>query len=203
MSQSASSSVRPVRRVDGQPCAIVEAVEAKEPVFPAQIEIFQLERTIDQCLFQIELLQIDESGHLVPLLRQQIERIEQFVADKDLAELPGDALCHKPLADAEPIEDFERALRPADAARAFADPIRIVDQHDRHAALREVDCGRKADRPGADNDDRSPHDRRRVLIRGAAIVVVINRFADVDHGFFRRVGKKSILPPHRVGIARL
>ena len=73
-------------------CAVVEAVEAEEPVLPAQIKIFQLERTIDQCLFQIELLQIDESGHLVPLLRQQIERIEQFVADKDLAELPGDAL---------------------------------------------------------------------------------------------------------------
>ena len=166
--------VRPVRRVDSQPRAIVEAVEADEPVLPAQIKIFQLERAIDQCLFQIELLQIDEGGHLVPLLRQQIERIEQFVADKDLAELPGDALRHKPLADAEPVEDFERALRPADAARAFADPIRIVDQHDRHGALREIDRGRKADRSGADNDDRPPHDRRRVLIGGAAIVVVIN-----------------------------
>ena len=78
---------------------------------------------------------------------------------------------HKPLADAEPIEDFQRALRPADAARAFADAIRIVEQHDGHAALRKIDRGRKPDRPGADHDDRMPRDRGRVLIGGAAIVV--------------------------------
>ena len=138
--------VRPVRRVDGQARTVIAAIEADEPVLPAQIEIFQLERAIDQRLFQIELLQIDEGGHLVPLLRQQIERIEQFVADKDLAELPGDALRHKPLADAEPVEDFERALRPADAARAFADAIRIVDQH-RPARRAARDRSRPQGRP--------------------------------------------------------
>ena len=95
-----------------------------------------------------------KAGILCPSSGSRSNAIQQVVADKDLAELPGDALRHKPFADAEPVEDFERALRPADAARAFADAIGIVEQHDRHAALREIDRRRKPDRPGADDDDR-------------------------------------------------
>src|SRR6202035_4730106 len=115
------------------------AIEADQAIAPAQLEMLQLLRPIDQRLFQIKLLQVDEGGHLVPLLRQQIEGEEKRVAVENLAELPGHAVRNQALADAKPVENFQRSLRPADAARAFADTVRIVDQHDRNVALRKID----------------------------------------------------------------
>ena len=58
------------------------------------------------------------------------------------------------LGDAEPVEDLQRALGVADAARALADAVGVVEKHHRHAALREIDRGAEADRAGADDDDR-------------------------------------------------
>ena len=96
----------------------------------------------------------------MPGLRQKIEREQKFVAAKDLAELPGDALRDQSFANAEPIENFQRALRPADAARAFADAIGIVEQNHRHAAKREIDGGGEPNRPGADHNDGMADGRR-------------------------------------------
>src|SRR4029078_751307 len=38
--------------------------------------------------------------------------------------------------------------------RAFADPVGVVEQHDRLAALRQIDRQRQPHRPGADHDHR-------------------------------------------------
>ncbi len=69
--------VRTVRRVDGQRCAIVALLDTGDAIAPAQIDIRQFQRTIDQRLLQIILLKIDEGRHLVAVFRQQIEGIER------------------------------------------------------------------------------------------------------------------------------
>jgi hypothetical protein len=93
------------------------------------------------------LLEVDEGGHLVPGLRQQVEAVEQLFAPKHLSELPGHALLEAPVRHLQAVQDLERALGVADAARAFADAIRIVEQDHGDAALGEVDRGAKADGP--------------------------------------------------------
>ena len=76
------------------------------------------------------------------------------------------------LADAEPVEDFQRALGMADAARALPDAVGIVEQHDRNAAQAEIDRRREADRAGADHHDRVPRGSARVLVGRAAVGVL-------------------------------
>src|SRR6185312_1901972 len=100
-------------------------------------------------------------------------------AAEHLAELPGDALFDQLLTDAEAIEDFQRALRPADAARAFADAVGVVDQYHRHAAQAEIDGAGQAHRPGAYHDHRPPHRRRRILIGRPAVAVGVDRLVRV------------------------
>ncbi len=63
---------------------------------------------------------------------------------KDLADAPHHALVDHAVADAEPIPELQRALREADRARAFADPVGIVEQHHALAALRQIDRERQA-----------------------------------------------------------
>ena len=133
-----------------------------------------------------------KAGILCPSSGRRSNANSKLVAAKHLAELPGDAARDEALADAEPVEDFERALRPADAARALADAIGVVEQHDRHAALREIDRGGKPDRPGADNDNRS-RTGARVLVARAAVLVAIDRLAHVAH-CLPQVGKMSSGP---------
>ena len=113
----------------------------------------QLLDPVDQIGLGIELLQVDEGRPLVARLRQQVELVEQGVAVKDLADAPDHALVDHALADAEPVPIFQRALGKADRARALADAVGIVEQHDALAALRQVDRERQPDRAGADHDD--------------------------------------------------
>ena len=95
-----------------------------------------------------------KAGRLWPCFRQQIELIELRGAVKNPADAPHHALVDHALADAEPVPVLERALGKADRARALADPVGIVEQHDALAALRQVDRERQPDRSGADDDDR-------------------------------------------------
>ncbi len=87
-------------------------------------------------------------------LRQQVELVELRVAVKNLADAPDHALVDHALADAKPVPVFQRAFRKADRARALADPVGVIEQHDGLAALRQIDRQRQSDRPGADHDDR-------------------------------------------------
>ena len=186
--------VAAVRRFDRKPRPVVKPIKAHDTVLPAKLKVLDLERAIDQCLFQIELLQIDERRHLVPGLGQKIEGEQKLVAAKHFAELPGDALRHQSFADAQPIQNFQRSLRPADTARAFADAIRIVEQNHRHAAERKIDGGGEPDRPGADHDDGMTDDPTRVLVARAAIIIVVDRFARRVHEGPRRQVNRAARP---------
>ena len=123
-------------------------------VAPAQVDVRQLPDAIDQIGLGIELLQVDEGRPLVAVFRQQIELIELRLAVKNLADAPHHALVDHALADAEPVPEFERALGKADRPRALADPVRIVEQHDGLAALRQIDRQRQPHGARADHDDR-------------------------------------------------
>src|SRR4051812_35410479 len=113
---------------------IVALVDAADLVLPAQIYAVDLAGAVDQRLFEMILLQIDEGRHLVAGFRQQVERIDEVIAEEDLAELPGHAHRDEFLADAEPVPDLERALGIADASRALADAVGVIKQHNRHTS---------------------------------------------------------------------
>ena len=102
-----------------------------------------------------------KAGRLWPCLRQQVELIELRGAVKDPADAPHHALVDHALADAEPVPVLQRALGKADRARALADPVGVVEQHDRLAALRQIDRKRQPDRSGADHHDRIARPCRR------------------------------------------
>ena len=166
-----SDTIRPVRRIDQEDDMIVALLEPNHPVAPPQGDFGQLLDAIDQVGFGVELLEIDESRPLVPLLRQQVELIEQRFAVKNLADLPDHALVDHVLADTEPVPEFERAFREADRARAVADAVGVVEQHDRLPPLREIDGERQPYRSSADHDDGMPGDisANKILIGVTAV----------------------------------
>src|SRR5258707_1175513 len=127
----------------------------------------------------MELLEVDEGGPLVPLLRQQIELIKLRRAVKNLADAPHHALVDHAAADAESIPELERAFGKTDRARALADPVGIIKQHDGLAALRQIDRERQSDRPGADHHHGmfSRVSTAPVLIGVAAITELISGLA--------------------------
>jgi hypothetical protein len=100
------------------------------------------------------LLEIDESGPLVALLRQKIESVKLRRAVENPADAPNHALVDHSLADSKPVPEFKRALREADRARPLTDPVGVVEQNDVLAALRQIDRKRQPDRAGANHDYR-------------------------------------------------
>ena len=98
-------------------------------------------------------------------LGQEVELVDPLVLQEHLADLPGDAFLDHAVRDPQPVAHFERALGEADRARALADPVVVVEQHDGLPALGEVDGGGKPDRAGPDHDHRVARGRRRVLVR--------------------------------------
>ena len=115
------------------------------------------------------LLEVDEGRALMAPFRKEIELVKKVRSLEDLAAPPGDAFLDHGIADPEPIPDLERALGVADAARAFADAIGVVEEHDRDAPLREIDGERQPDRPRADDDHAVTGGLAPLLIRRAAI----------------------------------
>ena len=146
--------VGPVGRVDRQHHAIVALRQRAHLVAPAKRNVGQFLDAIDQVSLGIELLQVDEGGPLVAGLRQQVELIELRGAVKNLADAPDHALVDHAVADTEPIPELQRALGEADGARAFADAVGVIEQHDPVAALRQIDRKGQPDRPCADHDHR-------------------------------------------------
>ena len=151
---SGMQRVGTVGRVDRQHHAIVALLQAAHLVAPAQGDVGQFLDAVDQIGLGIELLQVDEGRPLVAGLRQQVELIELRSAVKDLADAPDHALVDHAVADTEPIPELQRALREADRARALADAVGIIEQHDLVAALRQIDRKGQPDRPRADHDHR-------------------------------------------------
>src|ERR1700739_288013 len=77
---------------------------------------------------------------------------------ENLPDAPHHALVDHALADTEPVPELQRAFRKADRARALADPIGVVEQHDALATLRQIDRKRQPDRPCAHHHNRTVRD---------------------------------------------
>ena len=142
--------------LDRDGCSVGPACHHRDRVPPAQIhEPGRLAR-LDQPLLGVVLLQVDEGRVLVPILRQQIEIEKLPLAAKHPADVPGDALGQHAGTQAQPAEDLERALGETDRPAAGADGVVVVQHHDPHAALREVEGQGQPDQPAA-------HHHRRVM----------------------------------------
>ncbi len=111
----------------------------------------QRPQSLNHDFLQQILLQIDECGTLVPRLRQQVELIRKLITKKYLADFPADTALADSVAAAETIEDLQRALGPADRARANTDRVVVVDDDEIDAVLRQIDRAGKSNRAGADN----------------------------------------------------
>lgn len=156
-----------VGRVDGERHAIGILRESGHLVLPAQFEVGQRLRALDQEPFHVILLQVDEGRAPMAGFGQQVEAVQQRVLQEDLADVPADALADHAVAAAEAVEDLERALGEADRARAGGQRAVVIDEDDRHALLRQIDGRRQADRPGTDHHDRADVGGRARLLLGA------------------------------------
>ena len=110
-----------------------------------------------------------KAGRRWPGCGQKIEAVNRFVVEKDLAQIPRHAFVDHPLAAAEPVEDFQRALGEANGARPRREPIIIIEQQDTYALLRQIDSSRKPYRPRADHYYPMPRWYPCVLIRRSGI----------------------------------
>jgi hypothetical protein len=174
--------IAPVRRLDGETDMVVALFQSDHLVAPAQIDLRQVPYAIDQKRLGVILLQIDKGRHLVAVVRQQIELIQQIVFEKDLADLPDDSLLDHALANAETIPQLQRPFREANRARAVADPVGVIQHDDRMAALRQIDRQRQPDRPCPDD-----HDRMARGIRGRPVLVGMAAIAELGDRRLRHV----------------
>jgi toxin HigB-1 len=152
-------------RRNGQERAVVARLQRGKPVAPAQVDQRLGRRGLGQRGLDVILLKIDEGRLLVAVLGQQVEIIELVLAAKDAAAPPSHALIDHGLGQTQPVEDFQRAL----GARALADAVAVVDQHDGNGATREIERQRQADGAGSDDDNRVMRRDACVLIGRAAI----------------------------------
>src|SRR5581483_2863863 len=111
-------------------------------------------RARGKTFLDVILLQIDEGGPAVAAFGQQIELVHKLVAMEHLADAPAHALLHEWLRAAEAVENLQRALRPADRARADTDGVILIEHHGRNAALAKIDRGNEPDGSRAHHDDR-------------------------------------------------
>src|SRR3954453_14849462 len=161
--------VKAVGRLEADARVVGGDLDVDAAVLEAQVDAGQLPAALVEELLHVILLEVDERGHLVPALRQEVELVEQPVAVEDLAELPGDALLHRPLADAESVEDLERPLGVAQAAGALAELGLTVDEDAGHGAGAQVGGEREADRSAADDHDRVANRAQCVLVGRAPV----------------------------------
>jgi hypothetical protein len=101
-------------------------------------------------------LQVHEGGERLLPVGQQIEAVYGFAAvtEEDLAGVPRDALLPHRFGAAEPIEDLQRALGPADRSGADADLVVLIEYHRANALQPEIArCG-KSYGTGADDHHR-------------------------------------------------
>ena len=147
--------IGPVRRLERGTDAVRPAIQRDQPVLPSQIdEIREIGAALDQILLDVVLLEIDEGRHLVAGLGQEVEGVDLLVAVEEASDLPGDALIDHPLADAEAVEYFQGALRPANRPAADRDDVVVVDDHRWNAMERQIDGSGQSDRPCTDDQDR-------------------------------------------------
>ena len=120
---------------------------------PADVDT-KFRASVDQVLFGVVLLQVDEGRHLLRFVGFHAELIEQFIAIEHLAQFPAHALVRDGVGRAHAVPDLQRALGIGNGARTVTDRVVIVDQDHRHAAHLQVDGGAQAHGSRADHDDR-------------------------------------------------
>ncbi|EGX99581.1 hypothetical protein AZA_38742 [Nitrospirillum viridazoti Y2] len=144
-----------VGRVHPHGHARVRRRDAHHPMAPAQVDqAGEVGAARHQQALHLMLGQVDEGRHAVPVLGQQVEGVDLAGPMEQAPHLPGDAPVHYRPGDAQPVENLQRALGPADGAGAHGQPVIVVQHHGRHAPQCQVDGDRQAHRSGAHDDDR-------------------------------------------------
>ena len=136
-----------IRRLDLQPHLLAILLDADDLVLPAQIDFGKIGAALDQVLLDIILLQVDEGRETLMRLALHLELVDQPLADIELAGVPQHALVQHALRHAQPVPDFQRALRPADGAAADRDGVVFV-QHDDLDGRAAPDRAPPSARPG-------------------------------------------------------
>jgi hypothetical protein len=117
-------------------------------------EVRELPRALQQVFLDIVLLQVHESRVLVAIFGQKVEGVDLAVTVEQAPDFPRRAFFQHPLSDAEPVEDLERPLGPADRPGADGDHVVVIENNARHTTLREVYRHGKANGPRANDRDR-------------------------------------------------
>ena len=130
-----------VGRLDGEGHAVVARGEAPlTRLRQRRFEPVELRGALHQEMLEVVLLEVDEGRHARG--RPPAGGRRRRAARRRWKTLPTfqvTPFSRQRARDAEPVQDLEGALGVADAPRALADPVGIVEEDDRHAALREVD----------------------------------------------------------------
>ena len=116
-----------VRRLDPQRGVVPARLQSGHPVAEPQIDQRMREGRLGEVTLHVILLEVDEGRHPVAVLGQQVEREDLALAVIGPPDLPADALLEHPIGDAQPVQDLERALRPADRARARGHHVVVVE----------------------------------------------------------------------------
>ena len=107
-------------RFDGEGGEVGVLLEPGQAVLPAQFDHAEFLRALDQETFNVELLDVDErwlAGEMEVALLAQIKAVHLVVAREGAAHAPLHALGRDAFKNAQPLEDLQRFLRVADAAR--------------------------------------------------------------------------------------
>ena len=125
-------------------------------VLPADTGLRVLREQVDQVFFRIELLQVDERGEFLFLVRQQVKFVDRLglLAEIDPALVPHHAFFHHAPADADAIQDLQRAFRPAYRARTVTHGVVFLQHHGADTVARQVYGARQADGTAACDDHR-------------------------------------------------
>lgn len=100
---------------------------------------------------------------------EQVELVDQLVAQKDLTRVPGNTLFHHGFTHAKTVPNFKCALGKTQRTRAEGEPVVVVHNQHGLAALCEVNGCRKADRSCAHDHYGVTARLRRILVGRAHI----------------------------------
>ena len=117
----------------------------------------------------MELLKVDEGRALVAGLRQEIEGEHLVLPVEHAPALPGDTALDQPLGEAQPAQDLQGPLGPADRTAALGRASSAVDDDTAMAVAREIQREHKSHGPGTCNDDGVVRRPLPVLVPAAAI----------------------------------
>ena len=121
-------------------------------VAPAQVDARQRRGARRHVFLEVVLLQVDHARPVVVGFRHQVEVVDLLFAEEGATDIPRHALAAHRVADAVAIEDFQRTLGVADAARADRHRVVLVQQQHRNALALQVERSAEAHGAGTDHD---------------------------------------------------